>query len=331
MALQILLLLVGLALLFYAGDQFVLAASRIATVLRLRPIVVGAVVLGFGTSAPEMVVSALSAVRGDPALGVGNIVGSNVANLSLGLGVAALLAPVVCEYALLRKEAALSVGSTVVFALLVLDRDLVVWEGIVLAVLLLASITVIIRSAGSPVGMPAELVSDLTAASPAKAGRQSTHHRKYLGIHLLRTLLGLGGVLVGAQLAVTASINIAEGFGLSEGFIGFSVVAVGTSLPELATVVAAARKGQTQLILGNLFGSNLFNSLAVSGAMGLVGAGEIMDDTLTSFGIGAMVVMSLTAYFLAFTRRRVARAEGLLLLLLYVAAMTLLGVFNSGT
>ncbi len=318
MAGSIISLLIGLAVLMYAGDQFVLGASRLAKLLRLSPIVVGAVILGFGTSAPELVVSALAALRDDPALGVGNIVGSNVANLSLGLGLAAVITPVVCSRSLLHKEAAISVGSTAIFALLVLDGNLAFYEGIVLVVLLVVAIVTMIRSS--------DLTTELTPGTSETLTEQDKPQTA--GKNVLRTILGLAGVLVGAQLAVAGATDIAEGFNLSKGFIGFSLVALGTSLPEIATILAAARKGHTELILGNLFGSNLFNSLAVSGAMGLVGAGEIMDDSLTRFGISVMIAVALVAYGMAFTKGRVTRIEGIILLVLYASAMVLLGVFG---
>ncbi len=311
---SIISLLIGLALLMYAGDQFVTGASRLAKILRLSPVVVGAVILGFGTSAPELVISVLAVLRDDPALGVGNIVGSNVANLSLGLGLAAVITPVMCSRSLLSKEAAMSVGSTAIFALLVLDGNLVLYEGIVLTVLLVLAIITMIRSSDL---VTAQITAPTEAEKPQPAGRNA-----------LRTILGLAGVLAGAQLAVVGATDIAEGLNLSKGFIGFSLVAVGTSLPEIATILAAARKGHTGLILGNLFGSNLFNSLAVSGAMGLARAGEIMDESLTRFGISVMVAVSLMAYGVAFTKGRVGRIEGTALLMLYAGAMVLLGVFG---
>ena len=336
-------LLIGLALLMFAGDQFVLGSAHLAKIWRISPVVVGAVVLGFGTSTPELVVSALAAINDNPALGVGNVIGSNVANLSLGLGLAAVLSPVICSRSLLRKEAAMSVGSTAVFALFVLNGNLALWEGIVLAVLLVLAITILIKTAAtvpeqeppnlgadSPGASPATDTSPATDASQPTDTSQPTNQRKpgEVGRYVLRSILGLGGVLLGAQLAVSGATDLAERFGLTGGFVGFSIVAIGTSLPELATIAAAARKGHTELILGNLLGSNLFNSLAVGGAMGLVGAGDIMDESLTQVGIAVMVAVSLVAYLMACTKGRVGRNEGFVLLALYVGTIVLLAVLN---
>ncbi|WP_423922199.1 calcium/sodium antiporter [Candidatus Poriferisodalis sp.] len=314
MILALLALLAGLVLLVWAGDHFVTGASRLATALRIRPAVIGAVVLGFGTSAPEMVVSSLAAINGEPALGVGNIVGSNVANLSLGLGVAALLMPIPFSRMALRRDVPWSMAAAAIFALLVVDGTLSRFEGGLLAVLMAITLVWLVRSSRDETLPPDKGTSPVAQ----DVGRSITN--------LIRALLGLFGVIVGAQLAVEGATALAERWGLSGGFIGFSVVAVGTSLPELATVVAAARKGHTELIVGNLFGSNIFNSLAVGGAMGLVGAGAIDDPTLTGLGIGAMMAVIVLAYLGALVGKRASRIDGVALVAVYIGAMVLLGV-----
>ena len=313
MILALLALLAGLVLLVWAGDHFVTGASQLATALRIRPAVIGAVVLGFGTSAPEMVVSSLAAINGEPALGVGNIVGSNVANLSLGLGVAALLMPIPFSRIALRRDVPWSLATAAIFALLVVDGNLSRYEGGLLAVLMAITLVWLVSSSRDET-LPS---NEDTSPLAQDVGRPLTN--------LMQALLGLFGVIVGAQLAVEGSTELAERWGLSGGFIGFSVVAVGTSLPELATVVAAARRGHTELIVGNLFGSNVFNSLAVGGAMGLVGAGAIDDPSLTGLGIGAMMVVVVLAYLGALVGKRASRIDGVALLAIYLGTMVLLG------
>ncbi len=315
MILALAALLAGLVLLVWAGDNFVEGASRLASALRMRPAVIGAVVLGFGTSAPEMVVSSVASINDNPALGVGNIVGSNVANLSLGLGVAALLTPIAFSATALRRDVPWSVATAAIFALLVVDGNLSRLEGGILATLMAVTLVWLIRTSRD---------DDLSATSGSVADPEA---RATGGPwrNLAQAVLGLLGVIVGAQLAVEGAIELAERWGLSGGFIGFSVVAVGTSLPEVATVVAAARKGHTELIVGNLFGSNVFNSLAVGGAMGLVGAGAIDDPSLTGLGIGAMMVVVALAYAGALIGKRAGRLDGAVLLAVYAAAMVLLG------
>jgi cation:H+ antiporter len=300
-------LIIGLALLFKSGAWLVDGSASLARSLNLSSVVIGAVVLGFGTSAPELVVSTLAAWRGNTALGVGNIVGSNVANLSLILGCAGLITAVTLPSSVIRRQAPLSIASVVVFALFVMDGRLTRTDGVILSALLVATIIYLVRS-------------------PSDSVEESVEGELSVRRSLLVATTGLVGVLAGAQFAVTGATTLAEQWGLSGGFIGFSLVAVGTSLPELVTVIVAARKEETGLIIGNLFGSNVFNSLAVAGAMGLVGAEQINDPSLTGFGIGSMLVVVVVAYCLGVRKSCISRVDALLLLALYAATNVVLAV-----
>ena len=300
-------LIIGLALLFKSGAWLVDGSASLARSLNLSSVVIGAVVLGFGTSAPELVVSTLAAWRGNTALGVGNIVGSNVANLSLILGCAGLITAVTLPSSVIRRQAPLSIASVVVFALFVMDGRLTRTDGVILSALLVATIIYLVRS-------------------PSGSVEESVEGELSVRRSLLVATTGLVGVLAGAQFAVTGATTLAEKWGLSGGFIGFSLVAVGTSLPELVTVIVAARKEETGLIIGNLFGSNVFNSLAVAGAMGLVGAEQINDPSLTGFGIGSMLVVVVVAYCLGVRKSCISRVDALLLLALYAATNVVLAV-----
>ncbi len=302
-----LLLIIGLALLFKSGNWLVDGAASLARALNLSSVVIGAVVLGFGTSAPELVVSTIAAWRGNPALGVGNIVGSNVANLTLILGSAGLITAVNLTPSVIRRQAPLSTISVALFALFVIDGRLSRTDGVILSALLIATIIYLVRA-------------------PSENLASSTDNEISTRRSLVKAISGLVGVLAGAQLAVTGATTLAEGWGLSGGFVGFSLVAVGTSLPELVTAIVAARRGETGLIIGNLFGSNIFNSLAVGGAMGLIGAGRINDPSLTRFGIGAMLVVVVLAYCLGVRKSRISRADALLLLGVYGLVTTILAV-----
>ncbi|SUZ75945.1 uncharacterized protein METZ01_LOCUS28799, partial [marine metagenome] len=302
-----LLLIIGLALLFKSGNWLVDGAASLARALNLSSVVIGAVVLGFGTSAPELVVSTIAAWRGNPALGVGNIVGSNVANLTLILGSAGLITAVNLTPSVIRRQAPLSTISVALFALFVIDGRLSRTDGVILSALLIATIIYLVRA-------------------PSENLASSTDNEISTRRSLVKAISGLVGVLAGAQLAVTGATTLAEGWGLSGGFVGFSLVAVGTSLPELVTAIVAARRGETGLIIGNLFGSNIFNSLAVGGAMGLMGAGRINDPSLTRFGIGAMLVVVVLAYCLGVRKSRISRADALLLLGVYGLTTTILAV-----
>lgn len=299
---------VGFGLLAYAADQFVVGSARLAGILRLPPVVIGAVVIGFGTSAPELLVSGIAAGQGNVDVGVGNIVGSNVANLTLVLGAAAVMLPIAVRPTILRRAAPLSTGSVIVFAVLV-QGGLRIWEGVVTLVLLAGALTMVMRGPGGE-----------EAAREAEEFHLSEHH---LGRAVVRTLLGLVGTVGGAWALVWGALRIADQVGLSDGFVGLSLVAVGTSLPELVTAVAASRQGEQELVVGNLLGSNLFNSLAVPGLIALLAPGIVPAESLRLTGVVIMAVVALAALAFMITRGRVARWEGALLLVGFVAFLVL--------
>ena len=306
-------IVVGLAVLAYAADQFVMGAARIAARLRLSTVVIGAVVVGFGTSAPEMVVSGLAAAQGSLDISIGNIVGSNIANLTLVLGAAALVVPIVVGSPTIRREVPLSLVAMITLALVV-QNGLTTVEGIGLLIALVVFLTwIIVSSRGGDEELSAE-VEDLLTGEPAP-----------LPPEVLRTLLGLAFTVGAAQLLVTSAVAIAERFGVDQGFVGLTLVAIGTSLPELATSMQAARRRDTDLIIGNLLGSNIFNSLAVAGVAALVAApGQSPDPTLTGRAIVVMLATGALATFAMTSGRRVVRYEGALLLIVWMATLPLL-------
>lgn len=313
MLLSIAVGLVGLALLTKAADEFVVGAARLSALLRVSPIVIGAVIIGFGTSSPELFVSALAAAQGDIALGVGNIVGSNIANLSLILGVAAVLVPFSISSKVVRREAPLSLAAGVVFTL-TLFGGLSVVDGLILAVVLVLALAFILRDAR--VSADLELVGEVkefVGDEPVGAPRE-----------VVRTVLGLLGTLVGAQGLVWGATRIAEDLGLSEGFIGLTLVAVGTSLPELVTTIQAARRREDELIVGNLLGSNIFNSLAVGASVAFLGAGTIGDDDLLRIAAPLMLAVMAVAMFFMWTRLRLERWEGVTLMGTYGVSVAVL-------
>lgn len=297
---------IGIALLVRAADEFVEGSADLASAVEVSPVLVGAVIVGFGTSAPELVISVIAAVNGDVGLGVGNIVGSNVANLSLVLAAAAMIVPVLVTRPVLAREAPLSLLAVLLLAY-VTTGGLARWEGVLLLVALIGALGWIIAG-GVGHGAHSRPLSD----------------DRTLTAHAVRTFIGLAGTVAGAQLLVWGAVAIATIVGLTGGFVGFTLVAVGTSLPELVTVVVAARKGETELILGNLLGSNVFNSLAVGGAVALIAPGPIPDEGLRTVGVLVMVAVALGAWVAMVTRRRVYRMEGIVLLLAWAIAVALL-------
>ena len=304
---------VGLGVLSLAADQFVRGAARLAVVLRLAPIVVGAVVVGFGTSAPEMLVSGLAAANGRLDIGAGNIIGSNVANISLVLGAASFVAVVPVSSSVVRRDAAVSVAAVVMFALLV-QGELGRLEGLVLLAALGAWFVLVLRGArtgDSEVDM--DDLSEIVGEDPPA-----------LGIETLRTVVSLALVAGSAYILVEGAERVAEALNLSGGFVGYTLVAVGTSAPELVTAVAAARQRETELLVGNLLGSNVFNSLAVGGVIGLVGPGPVGDHALQTRGSLMMVVICVVSWADMAIGHRVSRIDGVVLLGLWVVSIVLL-------
>lgn len=310
-ALDLLFTLVGLALLVKAADVFVDASAGLSLQLRIPPVVVGAVVIGLGTSVPEVLVSSFAAAGGDATLGVGNIVGSNIANLSLVLGVAALLSTVEVGRGTLRREVPLSVAAVVAFGVVV-RAGLPVAGGVVLLAALVVVLVLAARTRGSAADQ--ELVGEVEELE-AQTRQQPTRR---LG---LVALVGLAGTALGAQLVVTGSTGIATASGLSEGLVGLTLVAVGTSLPEMVTAVHAARRGQHELVLGNVLGSNVFNSLLAGGLVAVLAPGHLDDQLLATRGVTAMVAVSLVAWFMMARWRGVGRAGAAVLLAGYVIAV----------
>ena len=301
----------GLAVLTLASDQFVKGAARLAVILRVAPVVVGAVVIGFGTSAPEMVVSGLAAIEGNLDVGVGNVVGSNVANISLVLAAATFITVVPVQGLTLRREAPASVASVLVFAAVVqggLDR----WEGVALVGLLVAVLATILRTARDDDPLAGDVVELI--------GRE----QHGIGAESQRTVIGFVLVVASAWFIVKGATRIADELDLSGGFVGFTLVAVGTSAPELVTALSAARQGETDLLIGNLLGSNVFNSLAVGGVIGLVGPGPVLDSRLAQWGSLMMVAIVAIGWLMMMQGARVTRRNGVVLLVLWVASVLVL-------
>ena len=306
----------GLLVLAVGADQLVIGASRLAFARGISPIVIGALVIGFGTSAPEMLVSGLAAAEGNVDLGVGNIVGSNVANLSLVLGISAMVAAVAVGGRYIRvanstlwREGVISLGAALLFWILVQD-GFERWEGFVLLVAFLLAMTAILWR-------PAHVPSTTEIVHTDRPVIQRTE--------LVRTVLGLAATAAGAQMAVEGAVDIAHQVGLGSGFVGLSLVAFGTSLPELITGVQAARRGEADLLVGNILGSNTFNSLLVSAVVALVGPGPLIDGNLSGLAVWIMMGISVAAWLLMFRGNGLERWwEGAFLLAVYLVSLPFL-------
>lgn len=311
MLLGVVNLAVGLVVLAFAADHFVKGAARIAVHFRVSPVVVGAVLIGFGTSAPEMVVSGIAAAEGELGIGVGNIIGSNVANVSLVLAAATLVGVVPVDSATVRREIPISVASVMVFALLV-QGSIERWEGALLAGLIGWFLFDTIRTSSADRALDDEIAGTVGSA-PIRRRRE-----------FVRAVAGLVLVVASSVFVVDGASRIADALDLSGGFVGFTLVALGTSAPELATSVQAVRNGQPDLLVGNLLGSNIFNSLAVGGIIGIVGPGPVLESRLG--GAGALLMVAIVVVSAAFMvhRNQVGRTKGVVLFGMWVASVVIL-------
>jgi cation:H+ antiporter len=296
------MLLGGLVLLATAADRFVLAAARLSKLWGVSPILIGALVVGMGTSSPELLVSVLAALSGEVDLAVGNAVGSNVANVTLVLGATALLAPLTGNLRVLRREGILMFIAVSGFAAALYDLKLERFEGIALLGSMVFASVLVVRWARADqrdgLAMPDE---DDTDVSEIRRGKE-------IGMGVLAMAL----TLLGAELLVRGGTDLAAQIGVDSAFVGLTLVAVGTSLPELATSIAGVRRGEHDMVIGNVVGSNLFNALAVAGTAGTLGPGDVDPGfRLTSL---VMVGCAALAGVLAYTGRELVRWEGLLLL-----------------
>lgn len=308
---DVLLLVAGLALLTIAADRFVLGCARLSAALRVSPVVIGVVVIGFGTSAPEMVVTVLAAAQGSVDLAFGNVVGSNTANVLLVLGAAALVCPIAVRVSTLRREVPLMVAGAVALALAVAGGTTVL-AGLALIGLGAAAIGWLVWLAVRDRAGVATLTAGLAEYEQAAA----TGTGRAVGL----AVGGLVGTVAGAQMLVTGASGVARLLGVPEAIIGLTIVAIGTSLPELVTAVAAARRREGDLIAGNVLGSNLFNSLPIAGLAALFGTATL--DPAFGRALAVMVGACLLAALFLLTGRRLARTEGAMMLALFLAAMT---------
>jgi cation:H+ antiporter len=323
MVLRILLAVAGLVVLTFAADHLVLGSSRLAQRLRISPVVVGVVVIGLGTSAPEFLVSGVAAARGDTGLAVGNIAGSNILNLTLVLGIAALAGSVAVTSHVIRREIPLAVGAVVLFSFLAW-LGLTPLTGAVLGAAGVCAVFVLVRWAreGRSNEEIAEEATGFTQA-PATVDVPVQSSRMPSWFEPVRAVLGLAGVLAGAQLLVSNASAIATDLGVPQVIIGFTLVALGTSLPELVTTVQAQRRGESELVVGNLFGSNLFNSLVGGAVVGIASGSAATERAAVALSV-TMILTAGLAWMLLRRGLALTRVEAFVLLGAYALTMPLL-------
>jgi cation:H+ antiporter len=313
MGADILELIVSLVVLLVGGDQFVIGIARLAASFRVRLVVVGVIVGGIGTSLPELIVAFVASARGDVPLAMGNLVGSVIANLALGLAIAALVAPVRVDSRTVRREAPLSVACVLLFGVLAaggLSRV----EGVVLAIVLVAALALLVVNArtGKARDKLAGEVGDFFDARRPHPTRNE----------VVRALVGLAGMVGGADLLVRSGSSLAARWGLAQGFVGLTIVAIGTSAPLIASSVQASRRGDHDLVAGNVLGGNLIIALAGGAIVAFVAAtpaGRIGAASLWLMG-----AITLAAWGFMARRSAITRWEAATLVLAYSAMLPFL-------
>ncbi len=311
----IVMLLVGLALLFVGGELLVRGAVRLAAGLGISSLVIGLTVVGFGTSTPEMVTSVQAALAGTPGIAIGNIVGSNIANILLILGIAALIFPIVVNSAALKRDGATLLLVALIFSAVSASLTLGRGVGIVFILALVIYVTMVIRLERRTFvpdhGAVYDKAKALEGADPTLMPAAPEKGSGFRSI--LYCVIGLALLIFGGTLLVNSAVTLAQQFGISDTIIGLTIVAVGTSLPELITSVIAALRKQADVAFGNIVGSNIYNILAIGGATALISPLNVPEQ-IVNFDNYAMIVASLVMVGFAWTGLRIGRREGALLL-----------------
>ena len=317
MLLQALLFVLGLGALVAGAELLVRGASRIALSLGLSPLVVGLTIVALGTSAPEMAVSVGAVTSGRPDIAIGNVVGSNILNILLVLGVSAVIAPLVVHSQLIRQEVPIMIGATLLLVLMLIDGSLGRVDGAVLLVLLTAYVSFLVYQSRAE---SAETQEEYATALERPAGWDSR-----LPAQLLLIVAGLGLLVLGSHWMVEAAVAFARFLDVSDLIIGLTVIAIGTSLPEIAASIMAALRGERDIAVGNVVGSNTFNIL---GCLGL--AGVVSRDGLTAapavlhFDLWVMVAVAAASLPVFVAGREIGRGKGLMFLAYYAAYLAYL-------
>lgn len=306
--------LVGLVFLVIGAEALVRGASRLALAIGISPLVVGLTVVSFGTSAPELAVTVQSAASGRADLALGNVVGSNICNVLFILGLSALIVPLLVARQVVRQEVPVMIGVSLLLPLLAADGRVGRADGVLLLGLLVGYTIFLIRQSRRQ--HPASSGDLPGNATPSAGGAQG------LPLQLLLVAAGLGLLVLGATWLVDAAVSFAQYLGVSELVIGLTIVAVGTSLPEVATSVVAAVRGQRDIAVGNVVGSNVFNILAVLGTAAVVSRDGVgVAPAMLAFDLPVMVAVAVACLPIFYTQNRVARWEGALFLAMYAAYM----------
>jgi cation:H+ antiporter len=308
---MVICLIIGLAVLVWSADKFVYGAAGIARNFGISPLVVGLTIVAMGSSAPEMMASAMAAIDDKPNTGIGNAIGSNIANIAMVLGITALIKPMMVSSSTMRREIPMVLLSSLLGAFFLYNLDLAFYEGVILMVLFFLVIGGLTWFA---VKHPEEN-DPMIEGIEAESDNEEIENWKAI----LWTLGGIALLIASSKLLVFAASNVAYAFGMSELVVGLTIIAIGTSLPELAASVAGVLKGEDDLAIGNIIGSNIFNILAVLALPALIAPGAV--DPATTNNVYVMIgVTVLLALLVGIGKERsVNRFEGGILLACYAA------------
>lgn len=307
------LLIAGFTLLLFGAEALVRGASKLAAVFGISPLVIGLTVVAFGTSAPEMAVSTMSGMAGQTNIALGNVVGSNIFNVLFILGLSALIAPLVVAQKLIKIDVPLMIAVSILTFLFCLDGTVGRLEGgLLFAGIIAYTVFLIFQSRRENKEVLAEYAQEY--------GEEKAYSLTALLVDVLLILAGLGLLVLGSKWLVDGAVSIAQKLGVSDLVIGLTIVAAGTSLPELATSVVASIRGERDIAVGNVVGSNIFNILAVLGLTGLISpAGVTVSLQALHFDIPVMILSAAACLPVFFTGSRISRREGLLFLAGYIA------------
>ena len=300
---QVGLLLVGFVFLIKGSDFFVDGASSIASLLKIPTIIVGLTIVALGTSAPEAAVSITSSLTGSNAMAVSNVIGSNLFNMMMVIGISALLSDLVMEKSVLEKDLPFLVGITLLWAIfIIIGWDITNIEGIILLIIMVVYISALVYNT-------------------RKSGEAQEVEKPKLTLpkSIIFILVGIAGIVLGGDLVVDSASAIAIALGMSETLVGLTIVAMGTSLPELVTSITALKKGENQLVIGNVIGSNIFNILFVLGASSAISA--IPLDSSMLIDVVFMLAVTVLCFIFGKTQEKYDKREGIILVTLFIVYM----------
>ena len=310
---HILMFILGLVALTIGAELLVRGAARLAMTFGISPLVIGLTIVAFGTSAPEMAVSAGAALSGSADIAIGNVVGSNIVNVLFILGLSALIVPLAVNEQIIRQEIPIMIGASLLFVVLAMDGSISRGEGVLLfSLVIVYTMFLVIQSRRASKAVQDEFAEEM----PDTASRWDAHW----SVQALLVIGGLALLVVGADWLVDAAVAVARAFGVSDLVIGLTVVAVGTSMPEIATSLVAAFRGQRDIAVGNVVGSNIFNIFACLGVAGILADGGVaVSEAARNFDLWVMLAVAFACLPIFVTGREIARWEGGVFIAYYVA------------